>query len=464
MTSVEYRRQRAEKISQARGIYDKIKGESRDPTAEESTQVDGLLQEADSFEAKAVAAEQWSMIDQRMAEMGQSAGRRADPLPHEDPNNTRRGLHHFSVLKSIREACAAPGGERLTGLEKETHQEFCRQRRDMGLKQPQGILVPNNLPVDSYAARRWAMASSVPSPVARSYALDTTAGGGAIPTILDDTMIPLLRARMVILAMGANVLENMQGLFAIPRQSAAATFGWVTQGNAVTASNQQIDQVPFAPHTGGAQTVYTRQFIEQTNQAPEAFVRADHIAIIARGYETAAYNGPGSGGAPLGIGQNPLIPTISAGANGGAPSWTNVVQLESTVAEANADMGALGYITDASMRGTLKTTTKIASPTYPVFIWDGTNTAGRPVNDYPCGVTNLMPSGLSHGSGTGLHMMLYGNWSDAYFAFWSGYDMVVDPFTQAGAGSVVITILQDGDFNVRHPESFSKMPDLISTQ
>lgn len=223
--------------------------------------------------------------------------------------------------------------------------------------------------------------------------------------------------------------------------------------------------MPFSPHTGGVQTVYTRQFLEQTNQSAEAFIREDHAAVIARGYEIAAFNGPGSGGAPLGLLQNPLITVVSAGANGGAPTWANVVELESKVAEANADMGALGYITDASMRGTLKTTPKVAaSPSFPIYIWDNFNSASRPLNDYPAAVTNLLPQNLTHGSGSSLHALIYGNWNDLIYAFWSGMDVIVDPYTQAGAGSVVITTLQDGDTNIRHPESFAIMPDLISTQ
>jgi HK97 family phage major capsid protein len=464
MTPAELRKEKAAKIQQARGIYDKIKGENRDPSPEEATQVDALIAEAESFETKAVGAEQWAMIDQRMADMGQSAGRTADPLPHEDPTNTRKGRHQYSVLKAIREACYDVRGRHLTGLEKECHDEMVKDRQSYNLPGPRGVLVPNNLGVDVHAANRWAEASGVSNRFGRSasFSLDTAAGAGSIPTIIDQTMIELLRARMVTTAMGARTMENMQGLFAIPRQSGPGTFYWVTQGNSVTPSNQTIDQVPFSPHTGGAQTAYTRQFIEQTNQAAEAFIRADHIAIIARGYESAALNGPGSGGSPLGILQNPLIPTISAGTNGGAPTWTNVVQLESTIAEANADMGSLGYITDASMRGTLKTTLKIGT-TFPIYIWDTMNSA-RPLNDYPVGVTNLLPGNLTSGSGTSLHALLYGNWNDMFYAFWSGYDTIVDPYTQAGAGSVVITVLQDGDVNVRHPESFAKMPNLITTQ
>lgn len=454
MTPVELRRQRAQKIAEARGVYEKIKAENRDPSEEERTRVDGLLAEVDALEARAIAAEQWSMIDTRLAEKDQSPG--TGSLPHVDPSNTRR--HEYSLLKALREA-SSPTGARLTGLELETHQELAKTRKEMGVE-IRGILVPNDLPLRMVVTREKIREARASGRLARELRdLDTTAGAGSIPTILDTTMIDLLRARMVTRNMGAKVMNNMQGLFAIPRQTSAAGFYWVTQGGSVTKTNQTIDQVPFSPHTGGAQTAYTRQFLEQTNQDAEQFVREDFAAVVARGYETAALNGSGSAGQPLGILQNPLISVVALGTNGAAPDWANVVKLETTVATANADMGALGYITDAAVRGTLKTTPKLGS-TFPVYIWN-TEAPDFPVNGYPVGVTNLLPSNLTKGSGTSLHAMIYGNWNDMIYAFWSGLDIIVDPYTQAASGAVVMTVLQDGDVNVRHPESFAKIVDMI---
>ncbi len=348
-----------------------------------------------------------------------------------------------------------------------------RHRADGSLHALRGIMVPLDLPVDRRAAKKFASRSGLKTAFMRyeermrrdaerenRSGFDTTAGGGAIPTILDTTIIELLRARMVTFNLGAPVMTDMQGLFAIPRQSAATTFYMVGQGTSVTASNQTIDQVPFAPKTGGVQTQYTRQLLEQINIDAEMFVREDQAAVVARGVETAALNGQGSGGYPLGILNNMQIGVYALGTNGAAPSWTQLVAMETFPAYFNADVGNLAYVTDALIRGTLKTTAKIGS-TYPIYLWN-TEAPDWPVNGYPCAITNLLPQNIAKGTGTNLHSMIFGNWQDLVYAMWSGMDTIVDPYTQAANGGVVITTLQDFDVNVRHYQSFANCVDIIS--
>jgi HK97 family phage major capsid protein len=287
-------------------------------------------------------------------------------------------------------------------------------------------------------------------------ALDTTAGTGAIVTKLSTDLISILRNHLVTASMGATVLSDMLGPFAIPRQNQAATGYWVAEGSAPTASNQTIDQVTFTPKTVGAYTDYTRRFLEQTSVAAEQFVRNDLMQVIARAVETAALNGSGSSNQPTGVGQNSNVTTVSIGANGGNPTWATLIGMESALATANADLGRLGYIVNAKTRGYLKQAPKIGS-TFPVFLWDGTET---PINGYPAGVTNILPSNLTKGSGTGLSMMLFGNWNDLLIALWSGVDLLTDPYTGSSTGNVRVVALQDVDINVRHPESFAKVVDV----
>ena len=235
----------------------------------------------------------------------------------------------------------------------------------------------------------------------------------------------------------------------------------MTQGANVTASNQTIDQVPFSPHTGGVQTTYTRQLLEQTNQDAEMFVREDQAAVVARGVETAGLNGQGSNGFPLGLLQNPQIAVFALGPNGTAPSWTQLVSMQSYLAYFNADVGSLGDISDALTRATLQTTLKISASTFPIYLWN-TESPVAPVAGFPCGVTNLLPQNIVKGSSTNLHAMIFGNWADMIYAFWSGMDTIVDPYTQAANGGVVITTLQDFDVNIRHPQSFANCVDIVS--
>jgi HK97 family phage major capsid protein len=461
--------------------------EGRVVTDDEWKKADGLTKEildlrklSDAFRDQIAAAERWEVADDHIANGdGASEGdgrlNRGDPmLPHNDGKNTRNGRHGYSILKAWRSQME-PNRFKLDGLELEVHQEMSKQRSELGCKAARGIMIPLDLPVDRRASQRWASRSGLKTAFMRyeermradaarenraSGTFDTTAGGGAIPTILDTTMIELLRARMVTFGLGAPVMTDMQGLFAIPRQASSSTFYMVAQGGSVTATNQTIDQVPFSPHTGGVQTTYTRQLLEQINTDAEMFVREDHAAVVARGVETAAFNGQGANGYPLGILQNMQIGVYALGTNGAAPTWTQIVSMEAYPASFNADVGNLAYVTDALIRGTLKTTAKIGS-TFPIYLWN-TEAPDFPVNGYPCAITTLLPQNLIKGTGINLHTMIFGNWRDLVYALWSGMDTIVDPFTQAANGGVVITTLQDFDVNIRHYQSFANCVDIVS--
>ncbi len=440
MTALELRKRRAEKLAEARKIMDASDKEKRSLTEEEQTAFDGAIGEADSLQAQIAHRDLWDKID---SESRESVGRGMDDLPHNDPVATRGGKHQYSLLRAI---SSRLNHQPLGGIEQEVHLELSKRRAASGLGEPKGILIPWDLRI-SQSGRT------------ERRALDTASGVGSIPSILDGTMIEYLRAKMVLYGMGARVMSGMQGLFAIPRQTGTGTFYMVGESVAVTGSNQTIDQVPFAPHTGGAYTDYSRRFLEQTNQDAENLVREDLAAVIARGVETQALNGSGASSQLLGFLQNPNITTEAVGTNGGAPTWDIIVNLESDVAIANADMGSLGYVTDAAVRGKLKRTAKIGS-TFPIYLWDN-QSPGAPLNSNPCGITNLLPSTLiKGGSGAVCHTLLYGNWADMVFAFWSGLDVLVDPYSNSTSGTVRIVALQDFDVNLRHPESFSRCVDI----
>jgi len=468
-TPPEIRRKIAELEGRCKSHYADYSKDGRAVTDEEFTRLETISAEVVQLQRQLAAAERWGAVEGTLGRSQHGSGRVADPIdmPHNDPANTHNGRHQYSILKAYRSRMD-PSQYPLDGIEKETHEEMLKDRQRSGLK-TKGVLIPLDLPVDLAASYRWAKRSGFGRKVladmmqtrAEMRALDTSAGAGSIPTILDTTMIELLRARMVTYALGARVMTDMQGLFSIPRQKSASTFYMVGQGIAITGSNQTIDQVPFSPHTGGVNTTYTRQFLEQTNQDAEMFVREDQAAVVARGVETAALNGQASAGYPMGILQNPQIGVYSLGTNGAAPTWLELVALESYVAYFNADVGTLGYVTTALMRGTYKTTLKVGS-TFPIYLWN-TESPEAPLNGYPCYVTNLLPQNLTKGSsGAVCHPTIFGNWEDLVYAFWSGMDTIVDPYTLADSGGVRIVTLQDFDVNVRHFESFASCVDQLS--
>lgn len=477
-TAMELTRQKAECVAE----YNKLSAEfSRDgasPTPEQDARLDQLWdqikagKDGGTFDIAIERAARAEYAQQLQAQGRESAGRVTDPLPHQDVKNTRGGRWQYSTLKAIRESAGLGekkdvfGRAGLTGVEAEVDAAL-RARWSNPNRQPKGILVPNSLPSNPGAAYQWARSLGIESKGGdESFAYSPTDptvattinAAGAIETTYGG-MVDILRAKLVLAQMGVQIMGGMEGLFALPRQSSTTTAYWVTQGQDVTQSAAAIDQVLFYPHTVGVRTPYTREFLKQTSIDAENFYRTDQDAVLAREIERAALNGLGSGGQPLGIMQNPLIPMISAGTNGAAPTWANIVAMESQLANLNADMGSLGYVTDTAVRGLLKTTTKVSGATpYPIYLWDG---GATPLNEYKVGITNLLPNNLTHGSGSNLHAIIYGNWSDMIIALWGGRDVVVNPYSADASGSVIITTLQDCDVEVRHPESFVKMMDVL---
>jgi HK97 family phage major capsid protein len=424
-------RQRAGKVTEARETLKRAETESRAMTPEEAADVDRLTGEAEALGEQIARRQRFAALE---AQVGADGNRTGDPLPHQTEKR-----HEYSILRAIR---CLMNHRQLDGLEGEVSQEL-QKRRGRGV-QGNGFVLPLDLPMASKRAEK------------RS-GFDTTAGAGGIPTILDTTYIDLLRNRMVVRQAGARVLSDMVGNFSIPRQSAAGSAYWVAEGGAPTGSNQTVDQVQFTPKTVGAYTDISRRLAEQLNADAEQFVRDDLAAIVARGVDLAALNGTGASNQPKGVLQTSGIGSVAVGTNGGSPTNAVIVGLETAVATANADLGALSYITNAKVRGTLKQTAKIGS-TYPVFLMDD---KGQ-VNGYNCFITNQLPSSLTKGTGTGLSPLVYGNWNDLVIAFWSGLDVIVDPYTGSNAGTVRIVTLQDCDVNLRHPESFAACVDIAT--
>lgn len=436
---------------QAHDLWHRHDGTSTEHSAEELTQFDDLTKRADDLLAKAAGMEARENRLNALSAAGQSEGRQSAPLPHQDAKNTRGKLHAYSMLKALRQSDTGSKGDALDGLELEVHQELLK-RRTGGGHDVGGALIPWDLEVDLRMSGGYATRNGI-----ERRDLTTTTGTGAVMTTTMPTMIELLRVRTLLYALGAKVLNDMQGNFNLPRQSGAGTAYWINPESAtITKSNQTIDNVAFAPKTLGAQTVYSRPFLKQTSVDAEMFVREDLVTVLGIGLDNAGFAGSGSGATPTGITNDSNTTTVAVGTNGGAPTWALVAALEKNVEVQNALLGKLAYVTSPQGRYKLKTTVK-DSNTAAKYLW---NEDLNLVNGYPGFATNQIPANVTKGTGTNLTALIFGNFADAMFALWGGLDTIVNPFTNSNAGAVEITLLQDADFHLRHGKSFAVIKDM----
>ncbi len=284
-----------------------------------------------------------------------------------------------------------------------------------------------------------------------------SAGGNLVATdLLTGSFIDILRNAMVIDRMGARMLTGLVGNIAIPKQTGAATSYWVAESGAPTESQQTFGQVTMSPKTVGAYTDISRRLILQSSMDVEGMVQTDLATVLGLAIQQAAISGTGSSNQPSGI-LTLVTPSVAGGTDGAAPTWANIIELETDVAVANADIGTLGYLTNAKVRGKLKGTSKVSGQNG--FIWEGGDT---PVNGYMAGVTNAVPSNLTKGSGSNLSAIIFGNFADLMIGMWGGLDLMVDPYSNSTSGTVRVVALQDVDVALRNVESFATMVDAVT--
>lgn len=328
----------------------------------------------------------------------------------------------FSFIRAIN-ALAHPNSkeaQRAAAFE----MEVSRAAQEKSGKEARGILIPAD--VLGYGRRDLTVGSA-------------SGGGDLVATdLMSDSFIDLLRKALVLQTAGATVMTGLQGMVALPRQSGGATVYHVAESGSITESQLTVDQVTMQPRTIGALTDYSRRLLLQSSIDIENLVRRDLAQQIAIEVENQAINGTGTGSYPLGF-----LNVTGINTESGYSAFTDYVNAEAALSTDNALLGTLGYLMNSALRGTLKTTEKSASGTTANFIYEGDNT----INGYPAYVSNSMPNNTA----------VFANFSDILIGFWSGLDIMVDPYTGSASGTVRVVAMQDYDVAIRHPESICKL-------
>jgi HK97 family phage major capsid protein/HK97 family phage prohead protease len=360
------------------------------------------------------------------------------PVPNADIGMNTKETKQYSVLRALN-ALTNPtdtAAQRAAAFERECSDEYAKKSG----KAAQGLFVP-------------------PEVQRRDLNVGTpTAGGNTVATnLLAGSFIELLRNAMVIDKMGAIYLPGLVGNIAIPKQTGSATAYWVIEGAAPTESQQTIGQVSMSPKTIGAYTDFTRRMFLQSSIEVEQFVMNDLAKTVGLGIQQDVFTGPNTTGRLNGL-LNQVTPSVVGGTNGLAPTWDHIVDLETNVSVANADIGTLGYLTNAKVRGKLKKSF-VNGTGGTERVWQN---GAEPLNGYRTAVTNAMPSNLTKGTGANLSAIAFGNFADLVIGLWSGLDLMVDPYAGSTSGTVRVIALQDVDMALRNVESFATMVDAIT--
>lgn len=339
------------------------------------------------------------------------------------------------------------GNWREAGLEREVSVELARR---MG-RDSNGFFMPTDLPMMRDAGY---------------YVGTPTQGGNLVKTdLLMGSFIDILRNKAAVMQLGATFLPGLVGKVEIPRQSGVSATQWIQETGTVTGSNATFDKVALDMKTIAAKSFVSRNMLRQVTMSVENFVRNELATSIALAIDLAALSGSGSSSEPKGLASQTGILTVEGGTNGAAITFDHLIDMETKVADANADGTSMAYLANAVTIGALKKI-KDANNNY---IWKPIVDASRnaipgEVNGYPVARSNQARKNLTKGTSSGVcSEIFFGNWADLLIGEWGVLEILPNPYSAAAYdnGGLEIRALQSVDIAVRHPESFCRMADVL---
>lgn len=337
----------------------------------------------------------------------------------------------------------------LDGLEMDASNAVMKRVK----REPQGFFIPHDVAARGFAESKGigpdAMTSLARSiaQMAQQRALTAgvaTAGGYLVNTdVLTGSLIELLRAKALVMQLGARNLSGLIGDVAIPRHTGGATTYWLDETATATLSQQTFGQLALTPHRLAAATAYSKQLLAQASIDVEGFVRQDLMTVLAIEKDRACLNGLNAAGEPLGIINTTGIGAVTFGA---AATRAKAIEFQEDVASANAALGSLAYLTTYATAAKWLGIDEASSTAQ--WLWKGNIMQGQVVG-LPAFASTQVPS----------NKVVFGNWNDLIVADWDGIDVVVDPYTLATAGQVQIVVMILTDNGIRHAGSFSVSSD-----
>jgi HK97 family phage major capsid protein len=234
----------------------------------------------------------------------------------------------------------------------------------------------------------------------------------------------------------------MKGNVTIPKVDGATTAYWISESEATTQSNSTLGQLALSPKTVSGNVAISRNLAMQSDPSAEALFSNDLATTLALAIDLAAINGSGVAGQPTGI-----LNTTGIGTQTTATvTWAQMLGFEEDVAVANADDGALAFLTTPAVRRTLKATDKATGAAQ--FIWQ----KGF-IDEYMGTVSNQVPA----------QHILFGNFAQLMIAEWGTIELqVITQGTNHRAGEIELDAFQSIDLGVRQPGAFSVSTDFAA--
>jgi HK97 family phage major capsid protein len=219
-----------------------------------------------------------------------------------------------------------------------------------------------------------------------------------------------------------------------------------------------FDQIVIVPHVLRASIVVSRSLILQhgLREALTTALEVDLLAAAMAEVDRVILAGSGVGAEPLGLLNMPAVAVVSAGANGGEPTWKLLTDMEYEVGKRSGAISPQWAI-NAATRRKLRNTPR--APGQDFILSDSPTLLGTGY-----GVSEAMPSDLEKGTGTDLSAMVYGDFGRVIVGIWgpAALDVVLDRYSLKKENKIRLTAFMNVGVGFRHVEAFAVCKDVVT--
>ncbi len=399
----ELREQRAAKIVEMRSINEKATDENRDLSGEEQKRFDALEGEARGLQTRLTNAEKLAEFERFEARAENVSGNRSGQLSTEN----------YSLSKALTESRSG----QLTGLEAEHHQELARDRGEV-----RGVMVPTEIILGG-----------------ETRALTTGGPGANLVATNLAAMTDRRRAALKIESMGATVLRGLSGDLELPRLAGSGSAAWVTEHTDANRSDPSFGKTSMGPKTVTAEYELSRRMLLQSNTALEPVLRADLAHLLAQKLDSAAIRGGGAN-EPTGILASGDVSSVTGGPINAGLASDLIAALESDNVS-----GTAAFLTNPAVMNMARKLQDADARNIPL---------SETFHNERVESSTQVPGDI--GAGNDKDALIYGEWASLYIGYWSGVDLLVNPYHSdvASKGGALLHAFLDADVVVRHPEGF----------
>lgn len=448
----EIKRLMLEKRDAMAALLETADKEKRDLSEDEEKRYNDMDAELDGLDKRFKRAEK---LEKRTQEMGTVQRRYTPPVDHstqpEVTASEQRDLDQYSLTRALRSQLK---GHELDGVEREMHEEGLHQQRSAGVANEGGLIVPQIILTRS--------GTGIESrDMTATGGTDGDQGGAMIKTEVG-SIIDALRANLGLAEAGTEMIGGLEGDIVWPKFVEDDQAAEKSENAAANESSPTLTTISTSPKRLPVMVEFSRQLLLQTSPDVEAYLRRYLGQQIATRMDEMGIKGSGSSNEPTGILNVAGIGAVLGGTNGAAPTYENIVDLETAVANANAASGSMSYLTNSKVRGKLKKTF-VDTGSNAERVWDR-NGGDNPLNNHKAVVSNLVPSDLDKGTAVGIcSALLYGNFADSMINQWGGLEFLVNPYSRDTEGLIRLNAWTFYDFLVKRAQSFAAMQDILTT-